>query len=704
MDFMKLKASLSLDDAEYNSGLDKAEGKAKGLGKGIKGAMAAGVAAIGAATTAVGVLVKKSVSAYAEYEQLEGGIKKLYGEATSDMLNYAQQAYITAGMSANSYIQNVTGFSAALLNSVEGDSKEAAKIADMAMQDIADNANTFGKYTAEELAQVYQALAKGQYMTLDNLMLGYGGSKQGMQQLIDHANELAKAQGMAGDLQIDSYADIVQAIHLVQEELNIYGTTANEAAGTIQGSLAMTKAAWENLLTGFASPDADISQLVTNVMTSAGQAASNLVPAIMQAINGISQGLGIIIPQILSKIPEMLQNMAAPLVKTGAEMVASIAKGLMDAIPQVVTVITDLVGSLTESMDGALPGLIENGLAWLENFTEMIVENAGLLVDAGMELLLHLAQGIANAMPAIVEKLPVIISNIANVINNNAPKLLATGVKIIATLGMGLIQAIPTIVANIPQIIAAIWNVFTAFNWLALGKQIITGIAKGIKAVSKNLPAALKRAGNSAKNSLKGINWAEVGKSILSKIAAAAKAAGTMLKAAMKALGRQAKNAFKNIDWKSLGKSIVQGMIRGVTGMVGAFGRAIKRLVKSGLKDGKQAAEVNSPSKLFARELGMPVGEGMALGVEKSTPMAIRAVEDMVNDMAAVEPLSMSVPDSFVNGTSLVQEEMAIEFSNQIAELGEYLRAGMVDAVEGITITLDKRAFGKATRKAVGAV
>ena len=645
-DFMKLKASLSLDSDQYEKGLSRSEKLAKGFGKAFK----AGAVAVGAAATAVGVLVKKSVDAYGEYEQLAGGIKKLYGDAADDMMNYASVAYKTAGMSANQYMQNVTGFSAALLNSLQGDSKEAAKIADMAMQDISDNANTFGKYTAEELAGVYQALAKGQYMTLDNLNLGYGGTKEGMQQLIDKANELAKAQGMAGDLSIDSYADIVQAIHLVQENLNITGTTEKEAAKTIQGSINMTKAAWQNLVAGFADPDANIAELTKNVITSAGKAAENVVPAIMQAASGISEAFAVILPQALSNIPNLVQNIGVPLIQTGAQMVLSIGQGITEALPELVTVITGLVDSLVTSMDGALPTLIAQGLTWLEGFSGSIRDGAGKLVDAGMKMLLSLAQGIAAAMPAIVEKAPTIISNIAGIINDNIPKLIATGAQIIVALAKGVVDAIPTIVANFPKIIQAIWDVLMAFNWMKLGGQIVKGIAGGISAIGSTLGGALKRAGSSAMKSLKGINWASAGKSIVGFISKAAQGAVGMIRAALVALGRAGLQAFKGIDWRSLGVNLVKGIIRGVVGMVGALGNAVANLVKSAFNRGKNAADVNSPSKLFMKGLGIPIGQGVALGVKKSTPWVQSAVDDMITSSL---PRILALPAVGASGGSL---------------------------------------------------
>ena len=668
-DFMKLKASLSLDSDQYENGLSKAEKLAKGFGKAFK----VGAVAIGAAASAVGVLVKKSVDAYGEYEQLAGGIKKLYGEATDDMMEYASKAYETAGMSANAYMQNVTGFSAALLNSLEGDSKEAARIADMAMKDISDNANTFGKYTAEELAGVYQALAKGQYMTLDNLNLGFGGTKAGMQQLIDKANELAKAQGMAGDLQIDSYADIVQAIHLVQENLNITGTTEKEAAQTIQGSINMTKAAWENLVAGFADPDANIAELTKNVITSAGKAASNVVPAIMQAASGISEAFTVILPQALSNIPNIVQNIGVPLIQTGSQLVLSIGQGITEALPELVNVITGLIDGLVTSMDGALPGLIEVGLTWLEGFSGSIRDGAGKLVDAGISLLLSLAQGIATAMPTIVEKAPLIISNIAGVINDNAPKLIVAGFNIIVALGKGLIQAIPALIENLPQILMAIWNVFTAFNWMALGKQLITAIGKGLLSLRTSIPNTLKSIGKSAWNGLKNINWSSLGKSILQfigrGISALAHLPGTLLRAA----GSRAMQAFTGLAWGNVGSNIIRGIARGITAGVSWIVSAAKNAAKKAFQAAKNFLGIKSPSKLFRDKIGKNIALGMALGIDDGEKNVVTAMDRLNNNLISASPtvsvIGTTGSKTANNGGDVFNFNMAYDASNDANDI-----------------------------------
>lgn len=248
------------------------------------GAIIAGVKKLAGVVADVG---KAAYTSYAQHEQLTDGIKKLYGDAAQAVISNANGAYKSAQMSANSYMSNIMGFSAALVESLNKDQKEAAKVADTALRDVADNANAFGKYTVEELAGVYQALAKGQYQTLDNLMLGFAGTKEGLQQLLDKANELNEEQGIHTQYSINNFADIVNAIHKVQEEMGIAGTASGEAAGTIEGSTASMKAAWENLATGIADENADIDKLTKGFVDSVVAAGDNVVPRVKQIVTGL---------------------------------------------------------------------------------------------------------------------------------------------------------------------------------------------------------------------------------------------------------------------------------------------------------------------------------------------------------------------------------------------------------------------------------
>lgn len=391
MDVMTLTARLGLDSSAYEKGLKNAEGGMKSL-MGTFKKVAAGLA-IGATITksvkAIVDLTKSAVSAYGEYEQLVGGVNKLYGRDEEAMKKYADtvyevgqrgkevkelqealikqgydisadgiygpktkaafeaykkgagdvvaanqkivdnawEAYNTVGMSANQYMSSVTGFSAALIKSLKGDTDKAADYADMAMRDIADNANTFGKYTIDELTGVYQALARGNFQTLDNLQLGYAGTKQGMQDLIKEANRLKAANGETANLSIDSYADMVEAIHLVQESMHITGTTEREAAGTIQGSINATKAAWQNLLIAFGRGQ-DMRKAMKNLTASAKNVIKNIVPVVKNALEGIGDFIGELGPVIIEELPGLIQTLLPSLLSAVGKLILSLGRAL----------------------------------------------------------------------------------------------------------------------------------------------------------------------------------------------------------------------------------------------------------------------------------------------------------------------------------------------------------------------------------------
>lgn len=317
----ELFATISLDTDEYERKLKDSENKTSTFADVLKanlasGAIIAGVKKLAGVVADVG---KAAYTSYAQHEQLTDGIKKLYGDAAQAVISNANGAYKSAQMSANSYMSNIMGFSAALVESLNKDQKEAAKVADTALRDVADNANAFGKYTVEELAGVYQALAKGQYQTLDNLMLGFAGTKEGLQQLLDKANELNEEQGIHTQYSINNFADIVNAIHKVQEEMGIAGTASGEAANTIEGSTAMAKAAWENLATGMADSSADMEGLTKDFVDSVFTAGKNIIPRVQQIVTGV----GTATVEAISYLRET--NSAIDLLVTAFELAATAA-------------------------------------------------------------------------------------------------------------------------------------------------------------------------------------------------------------------------------------------------------------------------------------------------------------------------------------------------------------------------------------------
>ena len=314
----ELKVVISADISKYKKGMKDAEKEISnfqkelnhqkqnvnntfqsigdGIGKAVKTGVKVAVGALASLTGALAGIGISAIKSYADYEQLVGGVNKLFGDSSNTIMKYAQDAYKNAGISANTYMEQITSFSASLISSLGGDTAKAAEIGNMAINDMADNANTFGT-SIESIQNAYQGFAKQNYTMLDNLKLGYGGTKEEMQRLIDKANELREAQGVTTKLTIDSYADVVQAIHTVQEEMKITGTTMNEAEGTISGSIAMMKASWENLMTGLADSNADIPQLVNNVVSSAAAVLHNIIPIAKEVIKNIPAAISEISPE-----------------------------------------------------------------------------------------------------------------------------------------------------------------------------------------------------------------------------------------------------------------------------------------------------------------------------------------------------------------------------------------------------------------------
>lgn len=518
MNVFDLVAKITLDDDEYEKKLDNSEKKTKSFGDRLKAglgaagkvgaaAFGAATAAVGAASVAVGKMVQQSISAYADYEQLVGGIQKLYGNmgqsleeyaaaagkpveevrdewgkletAQNMVLDNAKNAYKTAGMSANEYMETATSFSAALINSLGGDTVAAAAQTDVAMRSISDNFNTFGG-DIESVQNAYQGFAKGQFNMLDNLKLGYGGTKTEMERLIKDANEYAAANGQAADLSIDSFSDIVTAIDLVQQKQNIAGTTAREAGSTIAGSFGMLKGAWSNLITGFTDSEADIGELINNVVESAETVLENLLPAAEQALSGIGQLVEQIAPIISEKLPGLVETILPPLLNAATSLVI----GIVQALPTIVTVLVEqgpmIINSLIQAIMTMIPVLIQTGLQLVQNLTSGM--DPQQLVQKGIELLTNLIASIAPYLPQMVIQ----------------------GVQLITQLAVGLIRAIPQVIAAIPQIIQTIKSPFDGYDWGSIGMNLIRGIGRGIADAASSLAQMALNAVKAAWDSMTG--------------------------------------------------------------------------------------------------------------------------------------------------------------------------------------------------------
>lgn len=391
MNVYKLEAAIGLNSSEYQKGLSACGDSMAKMGDKIK----AGAAAIGKATAAglaagaagATALTKSVVSAYADYEQLVGGVEKLFGESSDLLMLYAKDAYKTAGMSVNAYMETVTGFSAALTTAVKaagGSMDEAVEYADTAMQDMSDNANTFGTDIAS-IQTAYQGFAKQNYTMLDNLKLGYGGTKAEMERLIEDANKLRRAQGINSNLTIESYADIITAIHEVQTEMKITGTTSREASKTISGSINSAKAAWKNLVIEMGKDDGDIGAAFSVLGETVGNVADNLLPRIEQALGGIGGVITAAAPQIKTAITQLLPKIVPSLLKTSVSLASSVGTAVLSTVPDLLDMGRNMLANLAYSLEnsdfdgfGVFTNVFDSifsNLPYYAQYAEMIISN-----------------------------------------------------------------------------------------------------------------------------------------------------------------------------------------------------------------------------------------------------------------------------------------------------------------------------------------
>lgn len=453
----------------------------KAVGNGIK--------QIGSTFLNVG---KQALDSYADYEQLVGGVETLFKDNASTVENYANNAYKTAGLSANDYMETITSFSASLLQSLNGDTAKVAEVGNMAVTDMADNANKMG--TDMSLIQnAYQGFAKQNYTMLDNLKLGYGGTKSEMQRLLSDAQKIT---GIKYD--INNLNDVYQAIHVIQGELEITGTTAKEASTTIQGSVSAMKSAWQNMLTGIATGDTgNVGNLVNNLVDSVMTASQNILPRVQEIANGITAVLPAVITKINENLPTLLDSGVQilntllqgimtnlPAIMEGAnQIINTLLTTLIEMLPQIINGGIQIIVALVQGLAEQLPTLVPQMVETIVTIANSLLDNIDMIIDAGIQLLIGLAEGLINALPQLIDKIPEIINNLVMAITNNLPKIIEMGIILIIKLAEGLIKAIPQLIEKIPEIITSLVDGFTNYfsNMNEVGKNLVSGIWDGIK-------------------------------------------------------------------------------------------------------------------------------------------------------------------------------------------------------------------------------
>lgn len=478
----KEMGGLDSDTKKLGSTSEKSGNKIlSGLGGALKSIGKLGAAATGAAATGVGFLAKSAVESFAEYEQLVGGVETLFKDSSNEVMKYAENAYKTAGMSSNEYMDTVTGFSASLLQGLKGDTAAAAKYADIAITDMSDNANKMGTDIGL-IKTAYQGFAKQNYTMLDNLKLGYGGTKQEMERLLKDAEKLPQAMGKKFD--ISNYQDIIQAIHVVQENTGIAGTTQREAAETISGSLGMLKGAWSNLVTGLADDTQDFGKLLNNVIESIKAVAKNLLPTIKVALSGVVQLIKEVAPLIIAEIPKLVNELLPPILEAAISIVMAIIEVLPSLVEQIFNALLDALPKIIDALIVILPQLLIAVTNLVIAIVMKLTEPATLtmLLNGAIKLFLAIVQAFPTIVLALIEAYPTIIESIISWLTN--PDTIGLLIDAAIKLFMGIVEAVPRIlgalVGAFGRLFNSLWSRIVGI-FGGLGGQIANAIGGGLK-------------------------------------------------------------------------------------------------------------------------------------------------------------------------------------------------------------------------------
>ena len=459
---------------------------------------------------------KEALDSYADYEQLVGGVETLFKDSSGIVENYANNAYKTAGLSANDYMETVTSFSASLLQSLDGDTAKVAEVSNMAVTDMADNANKMGT-DMSSIQNAYQGFAKQNYTMLDNLKLGYGGTKSEMESLLSDAQKIS---GVKYD--ISNLNDVYQAIHVVQGELGITGTTAKEASTTIQGSVSAMKSAWQNMLTGIADDNADFDGLINNLVDSIVTAGKNILPRVETIIDGVIELVMSTTEIIIDDLPQIIetgrgmisgllqgiQEMLPELASSAFLIIQELVTSLLESLPQLLQMGIDLLTELINGISQTLPQLIPVMVEAVAGIAETLIDNIDTIVDAGINLIIGLADGLIAALPKLIERAPVIIDKLVTKLTDPdmIGRIIQAAGRLISELAIGLIQAIPKLLANIPQIINSIAK--GLLNGIAdlrdVGKNLLKGLWEGMSGIKDWLWDKVKGMLNGLTDKIKG--------------------------------------------------------------------------------------------------------------------------------------------------------------------------------------------------------
>nr|DAW18774.1 MAG TPA: tail tape measure protein [Caudoviricetes sp.] len=658
--------------------------KLSGVLKTVGAAMGAVAVAAGAAAVKLG---KEVIAAYADYAQLVGGVDTLFKDSSQQLQTYAANAYKTAGLSANDYMETVTGFSASLIQSLGGDTEKAVKYADMAITDMSDNANKMGT-DMSSIQNAYQGFAKQNYTMLDNLKLGYGGTKQEMERLLADAEKIS---GVKYD--ISSYADVVEAIHVMQESMDIAGTTAKEAEATISGSMNALKSAVSNLIVGFGDANADMELLCGNMVDAFKTVVENITPiieniiaALPTVLDALLTAVGELLPTLLESVTELFSQVLSTilsllpqLIPAAVQALMTIVNTLIENLPLLIDAAVQLVTTLVAGIGNALPTLIPAAVQAIVTIVQGLVDSLPMILDAALQLITGLAQGLLDAIPVLIAALPEIINGIITFLLDSIPQIIETGIQLLTSLVaalpeivMAIVEAIPKIIDGIitavlnaiPQIIQA--GIDLLISLIQALPQIITTIVQAIPQIISGIVNAL--VGNIDKIIMAGVQlFVALIENLPTIIVEIVKAVPQIIAGIVKAFGSL---MYKIVE---IGGNIVKGLWSGITQLASWLWDKVSGWISS-IWDGIcDFFGIHSPSKEMAW-VGEMLVKGLSGSIEDNGDEAVKAAEgmaedingvmgDLAHDMQTALPTDFDVSGSFRSAVDGVTGKAASAFT-----------------------------------------
>lgn len=677
---------------------DQASGEVDKIGDGIKNklgiAAKAGVAAVAAVGTATVAIGKTALDAYSNYEQLVGGIDTLFKASSGKMQQYAANAYQTAGVSANRYMEISTSFAAALISSLGGNTEAAADMANTAITDMSDNANKMGT-SLETVQEAYMSLSRGNYEMLDSLKLGYGGTKSELQRLLADAEKFSAAQGKVRDFSVDSYSDIVEAIHIVQDEMGITGTTAEEAATTIEGSVNMAKAAWDNWLAGLGNEDADMEGLTDQLVQSVVIAGENIIPRVGQIMTTLGQtvadyapGVGLylrnalinVLPEAVQgpmrdafagvdKVVGKLESVFNDNLKPAADAADSVFSAISSGVKTFGDAVNDLVLPAIDQLSPAFNdffGAIQTAQPLLEFIANIIGVGLAAAISVAIKLFAAITEVVAfviTGFAQLYEDISGFVTSVVQFFTVDLPNAINALVQWFAQLPGNIAAFLSTVIANV-----AAWVANMASNAVSAGSRFISGIAGFLSALPGNIASWLSGVISTV------VGW--VSQFASNATSAASQFASNLI------------NGLTSIPGKvtSIGSNIIQGMVNGVTRAAGRLIDSVKGAVDDAINAAKNLLGIHSPSRVF-RKIGQYTMQGAALGVDDDADVLLRSTDNAMRGMiSTAQDIAMPGVSSTAGGESAVISWLAENLPSIIAEF---------------TPVMGESEFGRKARKAV---